>query len=183
MFNGLPVVLICGDGGSGKDTVAAMVKDIMGLPYRNSTSYTAAEKMWPVVQEGGLANLFPKWREFKSLADFYEQRAFHRRAWAAWIDWYNSMSDSGALLYQDSVSSGNHIITGVRKIRELEAFLKTDIPDLAIWVDRPGVPRDPTQEYGPELCDLVLQNDGDLQKLNRKIRRTAMFFEKFETAK
>jgi hypothetical protein len=52
MFLQNPVVLLCGDGGSGKDEVAKHLAVRWKLPYTCSTSYVAAQKMWPQVQAG-----------------------------------------------------------------------------------------------------------------------------------
>lgn len=179
MHDGIPVVLICGDGGSGKDTVAKLIQQIWGLPYKSSTSYVAAQMMWPQVQQGVFETEFA-WKDsierdaFKDLDDFYNQRSNHRRFWADWIDRYNRLSISGAQLYIDSVKAGNHILTGLRKVHEVTAFQATGIPDLSIWVDRPGISRDPTQEYGPELCDFSLRNV-DLSRLTDSIMNLKKF--------
>jgi hypothetical protein len=192
MFRGKPVVLLCGDGGSGKDTVATALSRRWSLPYSVSTSYVAARLMWPQIQEGRFCSEvrherviscpYPRMEgfnfrpdAFRDLLHFYDERTRHRRFWSEWIDCYNDASESKAQLYLDSVKAGNHILTGIRKVRELDAFLQTAVPDLAIWIDRPGIPRDPTQEYGPERCDLVLRNDGDLDLIRDRITRISNF--------
>ncbi len=55
------------------------------------------------------------------------------------------------------MNGGERILDGVRKRSEFMAV--RPYIDLAIWVDYPNNPRDPTQQYGPELCDIILRND------------------------
>lgn len=190
MFKNLPVVLLCGDGGSGKDTIAAEFSRRFKLPYNSSTSYIAAQMMWPQVTDGlfcpalrhtkKLTCPYPELEKFNispggDFNQFYRERVDHRRFWAIWIDCYNRVSPSKAQLYLDAVMAGNHILTGLRKVCELDAFLSTGVPDITIWIDRPGIHRDPTQEYGPERCDLVLRNDGDVLAIYRRIERIRNF--------
>lgn len=189
MFKNLPVVMLCGDGGSGKDEIAVQLSKRWKLTYSHSTSYVAAKLMWPQVEAGlfcpqmraekgnscpytQLLHFNIKPTAFTGLENWYGMRSAHRRFWAEWIDCYNQ---GKAQLYLDAVLDGNHILTGLRKVREFHAFQQTGIPDVAIWIERPGIPRDPTQEYGPELCDLVLRNDSDLVRLHTRIERITNF--------
>lgn len=167
MHNGKPVIVLCGDGGSGKDYVAEVMAGLLNLPYKCSTSYIAAVKMWDWIdgKREPMDVCEPRFvlpegqPPFSSLENFYSRRAQHRRYWSDWIDWYNERSASKAALYLDSVAAGNHLITGIRKKHEFLAFEKTGLIDLSIWIHRPGIARDITQEYGPELCDLTMPND------------------------
>lgn len=189
MYNGVPIIMLCGDGGSGKDTIAVILREKYRIPYQHSTSYTACKVMWLEVvadqwnQEVGWSSGYftPEKNQLREkynlradmfpggMQDFYEQRVNYRRFWADWIDNYNKTSADGARLYRETVQQGTHLLTGLRKKHEFLAFMNTGWPDLAIWVDRPGIPRDPTQEYGPELCDIVIRNDGDQLTLNMRL--------------
>lgn len=188
-----PVIILAGDGGSGKDTIAALIRDSFGIPYQCSTSYVAARTMWEQVNEGlfnvterqrlqiscpypEMENMDMKPTDFKGLNDFYERRSKHRRFWASWVEGYNLASPNKCQLYLDAVQRGNHILTGIRKLHELQAFHATGIPDLTIWVDRPGINRDITQEFGPEWCELTIRNDNNLARLKEKVSRLRWFF-------
>lgn len=175
MHNNIPVIVLAGDGGSGKDTIAQELSSHLGLPYKTSTSYVAARKMWDEVNryEQSVADDMKRYgidpNHFLDLTEWYNERSNYRQFWADWIERYNKQSASKAQLYTDCVEEGNHILTGLRKPWELEAFLATGIPDIVIWIDRPGTPRDPTQLYGPEKCDLTFRNDGDLLTARMRI--------------
>lgn len=186
MYHDLPVIILAGDGGSGKDTVAAEMCRQLSLPYKTSTSFVAAKKMWPQVEAGRFNNssCCPYQQmehydirpcDFHGLQHWYNERSMHRRFWADWVDCYNKASATKCQLYTDCVEEGNFILTGIRKAHELEAFIATNIPDLVIWIDRPGNPRDPTQEYGPEKCDLVFLNDSDMLAIKMRVHNLAMF--------
>lgn len=198
-YNHRPVLVLAGDGGSGKDTVAEMINQSFAIPYRHSTSYAAAKPMWNQVSEGlfdplhrqrygldcpyhEMAHMEMKASQFKSLEDFYTRRVSHRRFWAMWIDCYNLASPTKCQLYLDAVQQGNHILTGIRKLHELQAFISTGIPDLIIWVERPGINRDITQEYGPEWCELTIRNDNNLIRLKEKVGKLYWFMTKLKQA-
>jgi hypothetical protein len=51
----------------------------------------------------------------------------------------------------------------MRNRSEVEAVRRGRLVDLLLWIDR-DVPTDPTQEYGSELCDVIVQNRGTLKE-------------------
>lgn len=161
MYNKEPVIAICGDGGSGKDSVASLFNMYLDFPYVTSTSGVAGVMIWDELSTGKLP--WPdspnQWTSYNS---FYQDRVNHRQFWADWIMDYNAENGADAL-YRLACKQGNRILTGIRKRVEFQACRKEPNPliDIAVWIDFPGVPRDPTQEYGPELCDLIIENHKD----------------------
>jgi hypothetical protein len=184
VYNNEPVLLIVGDGGAGKDSVAVLIRDLVGIPYLHSTSYTAAMMMWQEITDWRLNKLNDSslsrfdWvpEETQSLKDFYLQRSDFRREWADWIREYNRQHENWGL-YRQCCQEGNRLLTGIRKVSELEACQQRNLFDLILWVDRPGIPRDPTQEYGPERADFILRND-NLERTIVKINRIFTFCKK-----
>lgn len=175
MHDGKPVVLVCGDGGCGKDTVSKLIADNWFIPYKHSTSWQAACMMWPEVRAGKTEFTGGFFKDFN---DFYSQRSRFRKFWAEWIDRYNlrhSTADGNCIqLYRDCLSAGNRVLNGVRRANELAGLRRAAIADLVIWVERPGNPRDPTQEFGPESCDWTIINDTNTH-LNAADRLIKMF--------
>jgi hypothetical protein len=53
----------------------------------------------------------------------------------------------------------SHLVVGIRARPELMAALQDGYVSCAIWVDNPTVGEDPTIEYGPDACHLVIKND------------------------
>lgn len=149
-------IALCGPGQSGKDTVAEMFVEQFGLRYKHSTSWYAKEYIY-----GLWAKAFPD-KPYDSMTAFYNDRRNHRVFWAEAIDKMNATD--AAFLYRLCLSSGEDILTGIRKKREFNAVVDAGLVDLTIWVQRfpleTGI-EDPTQEYGSDLCDFTLFNHTD----------------------
>lgn len=47
--------------------------------------------------------------------------------------------------------------------------------DLIVWVENVRVPVDHTVRFGPEHCDLVIQNNGTVDEYYERLRRLASF--------
>lgn len=159
-----PVILISGDAGCGKDEAAACFASHGPFTYKCSTSYVALKKMWAMKESP---------RPYNTIDHMYQDRDNHRKWWADWIDNYNQHSPSNAQLYLDAIEEGNTILTGVRKTVEFVALARLNIVDLIIWIDRPGIPRDRTQEYGSELADVVIKNDRDITTFQHRCQMLA----------
>ena len=159
-----PVILISGDAGCGKDEAAVCFRSHGPFTYNCSTSYVALKKMWANKES-------PCY--YATISQMYEDRVNHRKWWADWVDKYNQASPSKAQLYLDAIEEGNTILTGVRKTVEFVALARLGIVDLIIWIDRPGIPRDRTQEYGHELADVVIKNDSDIMTFHRRCQMLA----------
>lgn len=149
-------IALCGPGEGGKDTVAAMFVEQFGLRYKHSTSWYAKEYVY-----GLWFKAFPD-RPYESITEFYNDRRNHRVFWAEAIDKMNS--NDPAFLYRLSLSSGEDILTGIRKRKEFNAVVDAGLVHLSIWIERFPVEtgkHDPTQEYGPDLCDFTIYNHTD----------------------
>lgn len=69
---------------------------------------------------------------------------------------------------------GADLCVGVRRRAELHAARDAGLFDLVLWVERPGLPPDPTLEFGPEEADLIVRNDGPtLDALHARLDRLA----------
>ena len=167
MYKGQPLILICGEGGSGKSFVSNIISNNYGLKYNQSTSDLATNMIFEEISSGKWDAstsrrkdapsefLFSTW-EYQAPQYCYSDRVNHRAFWAWWINDFNKKEAEGIGLYRIALDQGVHILDGIRKVCEFNALRK--YCDLAIWLDSPGTPRDPTLEYGPELCDITLQN-------------------------
>lgn len=168
MFNGRLIVSVSGDGGCGKSTVAKALAEALQINYVHPTSSYARDKIWAQIQKGewsrerhgniyrGMEHYAFEPRQFDCESSFYEQRSHYRDFWGDWIGNYNR-AGGGARLYIDAIEGGEQILDGIRKKREFENI--RGCIDLSIWIDAPGIPRDTTQQYGPEMCDIILRND------------------------
>ncbi len=164
-------IMVSGHGGHGKDTVAKFIARHTTLRYVASTSWFAAEKMWQeqVDEKPFFISDFP------DVQSWYNARRSCRDFWARWIDKYNINDPSR--LYRECLESQD-ILTGVRRTREFEAA--RPLVDSAIWVEMPGGDFDPTQEYGAEKCDYIIQNYRDsLERTEQCIMNTINAFAEY----
>jgi hypothetical protein len=67
-------------------------------------------------------------------------------------------------------------VCGIRSGVELQAAKDERLLDLVVWVDRPGVPVDPTVEFGKTEADVIILNDGTLVDYHKRWDRLASAF-------
>jgi hypothetical protein len=169
---------ISGPGGCGKDSIAAVFQRYLSLRYTHSTSYLVAAPMYLELtkipealqhfymmylcradesmlgRKYTLSNFLERWPTEES---WYNDRASNRLYWGDWVDRYNKHDH--ARLYRECLETQD-ILTGIRKRHEFLSARR--LFDLAIWVEQPGIGIDPTQQYGAELCDVIILNEKGL---------------------
>lgn len=171
------VISISGDGQCGKDTAAPILSKLLNIPYSNSTSACIVDHWWDEIKSGlwsaansnkpgGMQGLIIEPDQYDSRVAFHTDRRNRRMDWVDYIEYYNlSNGDHGIGLYEKTVNDGNFILTGIRRTGQFKRCLEHLI-DVSIWMVRDGLPHDESQEYGPELCDYILDNNGNLDDLN-----------------
>lgn len=180
-------ISISGPGECGKDSVAQLFKQFTNLRYHHSTSYTVHFKMYREIlndptaletfyhylcrqdetQLGKRYTLEDFLKVFPNSDVWYALRNKNRPYWADWIDRYNR--DDAARLYRETLVAQD-ILTGIRKVREFKAA--RPLFDLSIWVEQPNIKIDPTQEYGAELCDIIILNEkGAFNETVQRVRK------------
>src|SRR5271170_3358721 len=118
-------LMILGHARHGKDTVAEILRDNLGLKFISS-SFAAAEKvMVPYFHSIGI--------EYANLDECYADRVNHRAEWHDQIKAYNT-PDSAKLARE--IYSVADIYVGIRNPVEFYAIKKERLFDYAIWVDR-----------------------------------------------
>jgi hypothetical protein len=141
---------IYGPGRAGKDEVAHHLVDAHGFRYYGPTSFVIASE---------LAR-----RTGRPFDELYGSRHADRETWATVGD--ELRRDDPAFLARKVLERGD-LVVGVR--RRIEARAIRGLLDAVWWIERPGIPDDPTLDFGPEECDLVLRNDGALGDLHTRI--------------
>lgn len=178
MHNNKFIISISGDGECGKDLAASIFSKYLGINYMHSTSYAVVDHWWAEIQSdmwskdyfkpGGTESLIIEKDYYKNKEEFYEDRRNRRHDWVTYIHYYNNIDGSNIKLYKDSIIYGNQILTGIRRRQQFIDCLT--LIDYAVWMIRPGNKIDKTSEYGPELCDAILINDGTIFDLEHKIK-------------
>jgi hypothetical protein len=146
------MIAFCGYGRSGKDTSAYMFSKITGIPYAGSISWMHKEI---VAAKLGIPD---------QLA--WDTRHEIREDWKRILEEYRG--DDPAKLIRTCLKF-SPIVCGARTFLELQAALQEGLIKIAVWVDRPGIAKDPTVTYTSSNCTHVLNNAGDLRELNNQI--------------
>jgi hypothetical protein len=156
-------IALSGPGRCGKGTAAECLAKTTGLRYVGGTSWFARSIVFAAM---------PWWKRlwYWTPERAWRHRHKSRRFWALKIAEYNG--DDPTRLYRDCLAEQD-ILEGVRWRHEQAACRAANLVDLWVWIDRPGIPPDPTMEYGPEACDLVIDNSGTLAEFHHNLRSFA----------
>lgn len=148
---------IYGPSRSGKDIAAAYLAAHTRLRYWGPTSKVIA----PHAAE----------RLGMNAVEAYRLRHANRPLWRQIGD--ELRANDPAFLARVTLQRGD-INVGVRARVEIEAVRRERLVDIAVWVDRAGIPDDPTLEFGPEMCDVLLPNHWGIPELHGRLRNLAL---------
>lgn len=159
-------LMILGHARHGKDTVAEILRDNLGLKFMSS-SFAAAERvMVPFFAAKGII--------YKSLDECYADRVNHRQDWYEQIKAFNT--PDGARLARE-IYKDNDVYVGLRNWEELEAVRKEGLYNYSIWVDRSKhvVPESSAScSVTPAMANYTIDNNGTLEQL--KINTLALYW-------
>lgn len=147
-------ILIIGDGGSGKDTLAELLFQAMDLKYQSSSR--AALDIF-------LYDILCQTIGYSSKEEAYADRYNHRLLWKACICTYNR-KDPAKLCRK--ILERHNIYTGLRSRKEFNAA--KHLFDLILWVDR-DVPEDLSNELKSSDAHYVVDNTGTLEDLKARL--------------
>lgn len=146
-------LLFVGWGRAGKDEAASYISTITSLRYAGSTSWAALPYM------AARLGVHPQVA--------WETRHQNRELWKQYCDEYRTNCQS--LLVRIALQSGD-LSAGVRDIVEIQAIRREKLFDRIIWVDRPGIPADPTVTFTRDEADEVLHNWGTLLDFHESLQ-------------
>ena len=156
-MNRLPSIALCGHGRCGKDTAAQFLAAITPLRLGKTTSQVIAPHRAAQLQI--------------SVAEAYARRHQERNLW---YEIGNQLRASDpASLVRETLRDGE-ICVGIRAVEELLAARAEGLLELVVWVDR-DIPADSTMKFGPELCDVVIENRGSKEDFFSKLKALAKF--------
>jgi hypothetical protein len=154
-------ILIIGDGGHGKDSVAEVLA-LHGLTFISSSYHCAAVAVRPALEAIGVF--------YDNLEDCYEDRRNHREFWKATISEYNNPKDRLA----QEICELSDIYVGLRKRDEFDAA--RHLFDYIIWVDASDrLPPEPTNELVPWDAHAVIDNNGSKELMRAEANRLGNF--------
>lgn len=159
--------MILGYARHGKDTVAEILRDNLGLQFKSS-SFAAAEKvMVPFLAKKGIT--------YPDLETCYADRVNHRQDWYEQIKAYNT--PDGARLAREIYAEAD-IYVGMRSDMELDAVRKEGLYNYSIWVDRSKhVAPEPSTSCSvtQAMTNYTIDNNGTLEQL--KVNTLSLYWD------
>lgn len=146
-----PSLLIIGHGTHGKDTVAQMISDIMGLKFTSSSHFVGRKCIWPAWGQ----------ERYDTYDLMFEDRVNYRSTWGDLIAAY--CTPNKARTGEEMLAEGNNMYVGMRRIPEWQACMEKKLFDHVIWVDAcKRLPREPgdSMEMEPKHADMLIDNNG-----------------------
>lgn len=173
-------ILVLGYARHGKDTVGELLQANYGLHFTSSSEFCAKHVVFPEVRRlwdrwekmigAGAGVDKPKVPDYSSPEECFTDRANHRAFWYETIWAYNN-PDPTAL--GRAIFNENDVYCGLRHPAEFHALVNAGVPDLVVWVDRSEhLPPEDSSSCGvqPWMADFVIDNNGDLEALERNVR-------------
>jgi thymidylate synthase (FAD) len=151
-----PRLLIIGHGRHGKDTVAQMIADKMGLTFSSSSDFVGRKAIWPMWGQ----------ERYDSYEAMFEDRVNFRSTWSDLIEAYNTPDASRT--GSEMIAEGNDMYVGMRRVREWKACIENKVFDHVIWVDaceRLPLEGPKSMEMKREHADLFVDNNGPEENL------------------
>lgn len=156
---------IVGPGRCGKDEMAAWLAANTRLRYSGTTSTVISKEY---ARRHGM-----------TFDEAHAVRHARRDEWRALGD--DMRRHDPAFLARTQLQTGD-LAVGIRAAVEIEAVIREGLVDLVAWIDRPFIANDdnrchaepdPTLEFGDEVADITIRNDGSLSRYHRRIRNLA----------
>lgn len=148
----LPTIAFLGYGRAGKDEAAAYLAQQRQYTYAGSTSEAAT----PLVAQALGCPPDVAYR------DRHQQRMF----WKAFCE--ELRKPDPTILVRMSLANGD-VLAGLRGYSELKTCLDCSVINIAVWVDRPDVPPDPTVDFTEDDCHLTVRNAGSLAEYHARL--------------
>lgn len=156
--NRKPRLLIIGHGRHGKDTVAEMINELMGLKFTSSSMFVAQECIWPMWGH----------ERYRTFEEMFADRVNYRKTWKDLIFAYNT--PDRARTARTMLERGFDMYVGMRSRDEFEVAKK--LFDAVIWVDRSQhlPPESPeSMELNLHDADHLIDNNGSLNTLMMEV--------------
>jgi thymidylate synthase (FAD) len=151
-----PKLLIIGHARHGKDTLAEMIRDKMGLAFTSSSHFVGEECIWPIWGK----------ERYSTFDEMFDDRVNYRKTWGDLISAYNTPDKTRTA--KTMLDRGYDIYVGMRRMDEFMACQEAKLFDHVIWVD--ALKRLPPEgknsnDMIPNLADLYCDNNEGLDQL------------------
>jgi hypothetical protein len=153
-------ILLIGHARHGKDTVAAMMKDIFGYEFESSSEAAAKIFLYEALKQK---------YGYKTYKECFEDRVNHRAEWHDAICEYNK--DDKARLAKDILEFSNMYV-GMRCPQELAECRRQKLFDYVIGVYDPRKPLESASSFSIDLfeqSDFIIPNAEGLNELYNRV--------------
>lgn len=144
-------ILILGNSQAGKTTSASILGEYLGCSYADTSEFIIRD----FADHIGISP-----DEIKSSKDAYRKRLFKFGRERQAID---------PLWPQEIQLKHCCILTGLRNKNEIEAARDHNLYDLIIWIERPGYGPNDTDTLTYYDADIIVHNDGTIDRLKDKL--------------
>jgi thymidylate synthase (FAD) len=146
-----PKLLIIGHARHGKDTVASMIAEKMGLKFTSSSHFVGLKAIWD------------QWGKERYVTShkMYEDRVNHRTIWHNLISAYNTPNKCRTV--EEMFEEGNDMYVGMRALDEYRACMERKLFDYVIWVDASARLPDENKnsnQLTPSEAHIIIDNGG-----------------------
>ena len=149
----VPKIAIVGPSRCGKDTAGEYLGRHTYLRYNGSLS----RALLPLIAKELKVSEEQAWVEPHTKYEYWQRFCDHFR-------------ENNACALVRLALQTTDLIIGSRSKREIEDAQDNDLIDLTIWIAS-GVPKDPTLEFGPEVADIVIENNDELFVFQHKLKQ------------
>jgi hypothetical protein len=164
MKSNILTLAFCGPGRSGKDMACEWFAAHTKLIFEGGSSWVARHYMAERLSKDEGRLVTPE--------EAYENRHKDRMKW---FNYLNEVRATDKLWVINKCLEVSDMICGPRNGEELKTAQDMGLIDFTIWIENPQVAVDPTMEYGRELSDIMIYNEGPPDSTNyfRRLKKLA----------
>lgn len=166
-YKKLPRLLVIGNMRHGKDSLAEILQEEIGLDFISSSQAAADIFIYDALKDK---------YGYKTAVECFEDRVNHRAEWYDLICEYNK--DDLAKLAKDILKT-NDCYVGMRDKGEIAECIKQGLFDLVIWVDASErLPLENADSFNIDksCADIIIDNNGTFEEFKTRAKRLGNIF-------
>jgi len=165
----LPKLLIIGHARHGKDTLAELLRDSIGMKFESSSEAAADIFIFEMLREK---------YHYNSYMECFQDRVNHRGEWYDLICEYNK--DDKAKLAKGILERADCYV-GMRDREEIRECINQGLFDLIVWVDASErLPLELPDSFNIDksCADIIIDNNGSYEEFKERAFRFGKILEK-----
>ena len=162
-------LLLVGAARHGKDTLAELLEEYIGMTFESSSQAASDIFIYDVLKDK---------YGYKTSVECFEDRMNHRKEWFEMIREYNK--DDKARLAKDILDKSDCYV-GMRDLEEINECVKQGLFNRIIWVDASErLPLEGKESFNIDIscADTIITNNGTLEEFKAKAKALGEELEK-----